>query len=124
MLNKLFSLIDDVIKGLGIPPMVGILEIMFKGTTIKKKDYEIYEIEGMIDDFKKRTPAIIDEPSKLLEEQATTKRSLEEYTSLKETLEITKKLNIDLSGFGLMKYFYTKSFCHKPLLTLKKLVDH
>ena len=108
--QQTFQFIDDVIKGLGIPPMVGILEIMFKGTTIKKKDYEIDEIEGMIDDLKKRTPAIIDESSKLLEEQATTKRSLEEYTSLKETLEIAKKLNIDLSGFGLMKYFYTNLF--------------
>ena len=108
--QQTFQSIDDVIKGLGIPPMVGILEIMFKGTTIKKKDYEIDEIEGMIDDLKKRTPAIIDESSKLLEEQATTKRSLEEYTSLKETLEIAKKLNIDLSGFGLMKYFYTNLF--------------
>jgi V/A-type H+-transporting ATPase subunit I len=108
--QQTYQSIDDVVKGLGIPPMVGILEIMFKGTTIKKKDYEIDEIEGMVNDLKKRTPAIIDEPSNLLEEQATTKRSLEEYTSLKETLEIAKKLNIDLSGFGLMKYFYTNLF--------------
>ena len=108
--QQVYQSIDDVVKGLGIPPMVGILEIMFKGTTIKKKDYEIDEVEGMIGDLKKRTPAIIDEPSKLLEEQASTKRSLEEYTSLKETLEIAKKLNIDLSGFGLMKYFYTNLF--------------
>ena len=108
--QQTYQSIDDVVKGLGIPPMVGILEIMFKGTTIKKKDYEIDEIEEMIIDLKKRTPAIIDESSKLLEEQAATKRSLEEYTSLKETLEIAKKLNIDLSGFGLMKYFYTNLF--------------
>ena len=108
--QQTYQSIDDVVKGLGIPPMVGILEIMFKGTTIKKKDYEIDEIEGMVNDLKKRTPAIIDEPSNLLEEQTTTKRSLEEYTSLKETLEIAKKLNIDLSGFGLMKYFYTNLF--------------
>jgi len=108
--QQVYQSIDDVVKGLGIPPMVGILEIMFKGTTIKKRDYEIDEVEGMVSDLKKRTPAIIDEPTKLLEEQASTKRSLEEYTSLKETLEIAKKLNIDLSGFGLMKYFYTNLF--------------
>lgn len=108
--QQTYQSIDDVVKGLGIPPMVGILEIMFKGTTIKKKDYEIDEIEGMVGDLKKRTPAIIDGPSKLLEEQASVKRSLEEYTSLKETLEIAKKLSIDLSGFGLMKYFYTNLF--------------
>ena len=108
--QQTYQSIDDVIKGLGVPPMVGILEIMFKGTTIKKKDYEIDEIEDMVKDLKKRAPSIIDEPAKLLEEQATTKRSLDEYTSLKETLEIAKKLNIDLSGFGLMKYFYANLF--------------
>ena len=108
--QKTYQSIDDVIKGLGVPPMVGILEIMFKGTMIKKKDYEIDEIEDMVNDLIKRTPSIIDEPTKLLEDQADTKRSLEEYTSLKETLEVAKKLNIDLSGFGLMKYFYTNLF--------------
>ena len=90
--------------------MVGIMEIMFKGTMIKKKDYEVGEIEDMVKDLIQRTPSIIDEPAKLLEEQADTKHSLEEYTSLKETLEVAKKLNIDLSGFGLMKYFYTNLF--------------
>ena len=108
--QQTYQSIDDVVKGLGIPPMVGILEIMFKGTTIKKKDYEIDEIEEMVGDLKKRTPGIIDGPSKLLEEQVSVKRSLEEYRSLKETLEIAKKLSIDLSGFGLMKYFYTNLF--------------
>ena len=108
--QKTYQSIDDVIKGLGVPPMVGILEIMFKGTMIKKKDYEVGEIEDMVKDLIKRTPSIIDEPAKLLEDQADTKRSLEEYTSLKETLEVAKKLNIDLSGFGLMKYFYTNLF--------------
>ena len=108
--QQTYQSIDEVVKGLGVPPMVGILEIMFKGTTIKKKDYEIDEIEGMVNDLKKRAPAVIDEPANLLEDQATTKRALEEYTSLKETLQIAKNLNIDLSGFGLMKYFYTNLF--------------
>ena len=108
--QQTYQSIDDVIKGLGVPPMVGILEIMFKGTTIKKKDYEIDEIEGMVQDLVKRAPSITAEPTRLLEEQAATRRSLEEYTSLKETLETAKKLHIDLSGFGLMKYFYTNLF--------------
>ena len=108
--QKTYQSIDDVVKGLGVPPLVGILEIMFTGKKINKKDYEIDEIEDMVNELKKRAPSIIDEPINLLEEQSTTKRSLEEYTSLKETLEVAKKLNIDLSGFGLMKYFYTNLF--------------
>lgn len=108
--QKSYQAIDDVVKGLGIPPRVGILEILFKGTVIKKKDYEIDEIEDMVNDIKIRAPTTIDEPAKLLEEDANTKRSLEEYRSLKETIGVVRKLNIDLSGFGLMKYFYTNLF--------------
>ncbi|KKK64609.1 hypothetical protein LCGC14_2982480, partial [marine sediment metagenome] len=32
------------------------------------------------------------------------------YTALKETLQIASKLNINLSNFGLMRYFYTNLF--------------
>ena len=59
-----------MVKGLGVPPTVGILEILFKGTIIKKKDYEIDEIEEMVADLQKRTPGVIDGPAKLLEEQS------------------------------------------------------
>ena len=33
---------------------VGIMEILFKGTVIKKKNYEINEIEEMVVGFRKR----------------------------------------------------------------------
>ena len=108
--QQTYQSIDDVVKGMGIPPTVGILEIMFKGTVIKKKDYEINEIEDMVADLVKEAPAVIDKPAKLLEDAANTRTSIEEYNSLKETLEVIKKMKIDLSGFGLMKYFYTNLF--------------
>jgi len=108
--QKAFQSIDDVVKGLGIPPIVGIMEILFKGTVIKKKDYEIDEIEDMVNYLKETAPSIIDKPAELLEEAANTKLAIEEFTSLKETLEVIKKMKIDLSGFGLMKYFYTNLF--------------
>jgi V/A-type H+-transporting ATPase subunit I len=108
--QKAFQSIDDVVKGLGIPPIVGIMEILFKGTVIKKKDYEIDEIEDMINYLKETAPSIIDKPAELLEEAANAKLAMEEFTSLKETLEVIKKMKIDLTGFGLMKYFYTNLF--------------
>ncbi len=108
--QQTFQSIDDVVKGMAIPQTVGIMEIMFKGTVIKKKDYEINEIEEMVADLEKEAPSIIDEPAKLLEDAADTRTSIDEYTSLKETLEIIKKLNMDISGFGLMKYFFTNLF--------------
>lgn len=108
--QKTFQSIDDVVKGLEIPPIVGIMEILFKGTVIKKKDYEIDEIEDLVNYLKESAPAVIDKPAELLEEAANTKLAIEEFTSLKETLEVIKKMKIDLSGFGLMKYFYTNLF--------------
>jgi len=108
--QQTFQSIDDVIKGMGIPLEVGIMEILFKGTVIKKKDYEVNEIEEMVSDLKKETPSIIEEPAKLLEDASNTRLSIEEYNSLKDTLEVIKKMKIDLSGFGLMKYFFTNLF--------------
>ena len=108
--QKIFQHIDDVVKGLAIPQRVGILEIMFKGTVIKKKKYELDEIETMINDLEKETPGVINDAEKLLQEVADTKRSLEEYTSLKDTLQLVRKLNVDLGNFGLMKYFFSELF--------------
>ena len=108
--QQTFQSIDDVLKGMGIPQTVGIMEILFKGTIIKKKNYEINEIEDMVEGISKEAPSIIDKPAKLLEEAANTRLSIEEYNSLKDTLEVIKKMKIDLSGFGLMKYFFTNLF--------------
>lgn len=108
--QKIFQNIDDVVKGLGVPQRVGILEIMFKGTVIKKKKYEFDEIENMINDLEAETPQVINEAEKLLQEAADTKRSLEEYTSLRDTLQLVRKLNIDLGNLGLMKYFFSELF--------------
>ena len=108
--QQTFQSIDDVVKGMGIPLTVGIMEILFKGTVIKKKNYEINEIEDMVNDLSKEAPSVIDEPAKLLEDSANIRVSIEEYKSLKETLEVIRKLNMDLSGFGLMRYFFTNLF--------------
>ena len=108
--QQTFQSIDDVVKGMGIPLTVGIMEILFKGTVIKKKDYELNEIEEMVDYLEKEAPSVIDKPAKLLEDAANTRLSIEEYKALKETLEVIRKLKMDLSGFGLMKYFFTNLF--------------
>jgi len=108
--QQTFQSIDDVVKGMGIPLTVGIMEILFKGTVIKKKDYEIEEIEEMVEELSKEAPSIIDEPAKLLQETADTRLSIEEYKALKDTLEVIRKMKIDLSGFGLMRHFFTNLF--------------
>ena len=70
--QKSYQSVDDVMKGLQIPLQVGIMEILFKGTVIKKKQYEINEIETMVSDLEQKSPHIIDRPANLLEEAATT----------------------------------------------------
>jgi len=108
--QQTFQSIDDVVKGMGIPLTVGIMEILFKGTVIKKKDYEINEIEEMVEQLIKEAPSIIDKPQKLLEDATNTRLSIEEYKSLKDTLEVIRKMNMSLSGFGLMRHFFTNLF--------------
>jgi V/A-type H+-transporting ATPase subunit I len=85
------------------------MEILFKGTVIKKNNYEISEIEGLITDIEK-VPDSITNAAKVLEESSKNNHSLEEYTILKETLQVANKLKVDMSGFGVMKYFYTNLF--------------
>lgn len=108
--QKMYQSVDDVIKGLQIPLQVGIMEILFKGVVIKKKQYELDEVETIISDLEKKGPTVIENAIKLLGDHATTQHSIEEYSTIKETLGVVKKLNIDLGGFGLMKYFYTNLF--------------
>ena len=107
--QKEHQFIEEIIKGLGIPLRVGIMEILFKGTVFKKKKYEIDEIENMISDLEK-TPDIISKAATMLEENANINRSLEEYRTLKDALKVANKLNVDLSNFGLMNHFYTNLF--------------
>ena len=66
--------------------------------------------KNMINNLEKKTPEVILKAAKVLEENAATKRSLEEYINLKDTLQVISKLSIDLSRFGLMRYFYTNLF--------------
>ena len=108
--QKSFQLIDEVANGLGIPERVGILEILFKGTMIKRRDYNLEQIEGMLDDIKSKTFTVIDEPHALLEELVQTQQSLDEYTSLNAALGTASNLGIDLSGFGTMRHFYADVF--------------
>ncbi|PIN82827.1 MAG: ATPase, partial [Nitrosopumilales archaeon CG11_big_fil_rev_8_21_14_0_20_33_24] len=51
-----------------------------------------------------------EKPAQLLEDAQNTRLAIEEYKSLKDTLEVIRKMKIDLTGFGLMRYFFTNLF--------------
>ena len=124
--QQTFQEVDEVIKGLGIPREVGMIEILFKGTVFKKENQELDELEKMVEDVMKKAPGIIDAPAKLLKEQEEYKKEISDYTTLKETLEVVKKLNVDLTGFGLMKQFYTNLFIvqTKDIDEIKRTLDN
>ena len=107
--QKSHQFIEDVVKGLGIPPRVGIMEILFKGTVFKRKDYSIGEIEEMVSDLES-VPDSVTEAARLLEENARATHSLEELRALKETLQAASKLDVDLGGLGATKHFYSNLF--------------
>ncbi|MFQ5476354.1 MAG: V-type ATP synthase subunit I [Nitrosopumilus sp.] len=107
--QKTHQFVEDVIKGLNIPLRVGIMEILFKGTVIKKKNYNIDEIENLIKDLEK-TPDSITNAAKVLAESSKINHSLEEFKALKETLQVANKLKVDLTGFGSTNHFYTNLF--------------
>ena len=107
--QKSFQFIEDVIKGLNIPLRVGIMEILFKGTVIKKKKYNVDEIENMISELE-QVPEFLTNAAKSLEENVKINHSLEEFKALQETLEVANNLKIDLTGFGSTKYFYSNLF--------------
>jgi len=108
--QKAFQQIDEVVKGLQVPLRVGMMEIVFKGFAIKKKNYEVRELETMIEDLEKKIPSGISKASSLLKESNDIKKSLEEFTALRDTIQVANKLNIDLGNLGLGKYFYTNIF--------------
>ena len=58
----------------------------------------------------KKTPDYVTKASELLKENTKVNQSLEEFKSLKETLQIANKLKVDLNGFGDLKYFYANLF--------------
>ena len=111
--QKTFQAIDEVVKGLGIPLTTGIMEILFKGTVIKKDQYQLDDLKAMVEDLEKKYPSVIDKPTKLTKESEDTKRSLAEYQTIKDALTLVKKLDIDIGNLGFMTHFYTNLFIIK-----------
>ncbi|RNJ79413.1 MAG: ATPase [Nitrosopumilus sp. H8] len=107
--QKTHQYVEEVIKGLGIPLRVGIMEILFKGTVIKKKDYDVGEIEDLVADIEK-TPESVSNAARLLEEKGTVDRTLAEYQAAADALRVVSKLGMDIGGMGAMRRFYANLF--------------
>ncbi len=108
--QKLFQEIDEVIKELGMPLETGVMATMFKGAPKGKTDYFIENIQNFIADLEDKSAAILDNPKKVIAEQNKIAKELEEYRNLKGALEMAAKVNLDLTLFGKIKYFFSGLF--------------
>ena len=111
--QKVFQAIDEVVKGLGVPLTTGIMEILFKGTVIKKDQYQLDDLKSMVIDLEEKYLSVIEEPIRLLKESEDVKRSLAEYQTVNEALLLVKKLDINIGNLGSMTHFYTNLFIIK-----------
>ena len=108
--QRLFQEIDELIKDLGIPLETGVMATMFKGAPKGKTDYFIENIQNFIADLEDKSAAILDNPKKVITERNKTAKELEEYRNLKGALEMAAKINLDLTLFGKIKYFFSAMF--------------
>jgi V/A-type H+-transporting ATPase subunit I len=108
--QRLFQEIDEVIKDLGIPLETGVMATMFKGAPKGKTDYFIENIQNFIADLEDKSAAILDNPKKVIAERNKVAKELEEYSNLKDALEMAAKVNLDLTLFGKFKYFFSGLF--------------
>jgi V/A-type H+-transporting ATPase subunit I len=108
--QRLFQEIDEVIKDLGIPLETGVMATMFKGAPKGKTDYFIENIQNFIADLEDKSAAILDNPKKVIAERNKVAKELEEYRNLKDALEMAAKVNLDLTLFGKMTYFFSGLF--------------
>src|SRR5919106_1656727 len=108
--QRLFQEIDEVIRALGIPLETGVMATMFKGAPKEKTDYVIENIQNFIADLEDQSAAILDNPKKMIAERNKVAKELEEYSNLKDALEMAAKVNLDLTLFGKFRYFFSGLF--------------
>jgi V/A-type H+-transporting ATPase subunit I len=108
--QRLYQEIDELVKDLGIPLETGVMATMFKGAPKGKTDYFIEDIQNFIADLEDKSAAILDDPKKTIAERNKTAKDLEEYRNLKGALEMAAKVNLDLTLFGKIKYFFSGMF--------------
>jgi V/A-type H+/Na+-transporting ATPase subunit I len=111
--QKLFQSIDEVVRELGIKTEIGIMDALIKGTPKNKKELQISEIEQLITTLEEESKTLISETSKIIDERDSINRQLEEYKTLKDTLNVVSNLKIDLSKLKNSKLLYQNMFITK-----------
>ncbi len=117
--QKVYQDIDDVTRALNIPLETGVIDTMFKGAPKGKTEYVINDIQNFVADLEDRGKLILDEPKKVIVEQNTIAKQLEEYRNVESALKLAADLNLNLALFRALKYFYAEIF----IIDSKDLVE-
>lgn len=120
--QKVYQDIDDVTRALNIPLETGVMDTMFKGAPKGKTEYVIKDIQNFVADLEDRGKLILDEPKKVIVEQNTIAKQLEEYRNIESALKLAAHLNLNLGLFRALKYFYAEIFIidSKDLVEIQK----
>jgi V/A-type H+-transporting ATPase subunit I len=108
--QKLYQVIDEVIRSLGIPLETGVMATLFKGAPQEKTDYKINDIQNFIVELEKKSKVLLEEPMSLLKTQQQTEKELEEYRNALDAIGSASKLKLDLSGLRSLKTFFAEIF--------------
>ena len=98
--QKLYQNVDEIIRALGIQVGIGIIDTMIKGAKKEKKEFKVAELESLVAKLEAESKILVEECRAILNEQASLKRQLEEYNTLKDALNVVSGLQVNLKRIG------------------------
>ena len=98
--QKLYQNVDEIIRALGIQVGIGIIDTMIKGAKKEKKEFKVAELESLVAKLEAESKILVEECRAILNEQASLKRELEEYNTLKDALNVVSGLQVNLKRIG------------------------
>jgi V/A-type H+-transporting ATPase subunit I len=108
--QKLYQNVDEIVRSLGIQVGIGIIDTMIKGAKKEKKEFKVAELESLIAKLEAESKILIEESRTILNEQATLKRQLEEFNTLKDALNLVSGLQVNLKRIGEGRRFYSAMY--------------
>jgi V/A-type H+-transporting ATPase subunit I len=108
--QKLYQNVDEIVRSLGIQVGIGIIDTMIKGAKKEKKEFKVAELESLIVKLEAESKILVEESRAILNEQASLKRQLEEFNTLKDALKVVSGLQVNLNRIGEGKRFYSAMY--------------
>jgi V/A-type H+-transporting ATPase subunit I len=104
--QKQYQSIDEIVRSLNIKTDIGIMDTMIKGVRKDKINFEADEIESLINEIDNQSENTLKESRQLISEISSINRELEELQSMKDTLHMVSKLNINIENMKEGWLFY------------------